>query len=84
MRAEWDGTAGFIQTGKVSDDFDEQDFEGILREFADELHYDPAKVEIAGNPQVVVWETGFRNKEGSGRSISTTPGGITSPSGVGL
>lgn len=64
MRAEWDGTAGFIQTGKVSDDFDEQDFEGILREFADELHYDPAKVEIAGNPQVVVWETGFRNKEG--------------------
>jgi len=64
MRAEWDGTSGFIETGRVGDDFNPENFSGILQAFAEELHYDPSEVFIAGKPTVVVWETGFRNKDG--------------------
>jgi hypothetical protein len=35
-----------------------------LHGFAPELHYNPADVYIVGEPQVVVWETGFRNRDG--------------------
>lgn len=55
-RTEWDGEEGYIQTapiaGTAAPSYDE-----ILRECG----FDPAEVEIVGNPRVSRWETPYRD-----------------------
>lgn len=51
-RTEFDGTAGFIQTGPRGGDFDPTDVEGILTLFG----YDPAKVTIVGPAKISKWQ----------------------------
>lgn len=50
-RTEFDGSSGFIQTAPMAADT-HPDFDAILTEFG----YDPAKVQIVGNPRVSRWQ----------------------------
>ena len=49
-RTEFDGSAGFIQTGPLK--APPQDYDELLAEFG----YDPAKVYIVGHPRVSKWQ----------------------------
>ena len=51
-RTEFDGTAGFIQTGPQTEDFDPTDIQGILTLFG----YDPEKVTIVGSARISKWQ----------------------------
>lgn len=49
-RTEFDGNAGFIQTGPRN--AETNDFDAILKEFG----YDPAKVQMLGHPKISKWQ----------------------------
>lgn len=49
-RTEYDGAEGFIQTGAMQDA--PSDHDDLLREFG----YDPARVQIVGNPRISRWQ----------------------------
>ncbi|HPX38687.1 MAG TPA: hypothetical protein PLE49_18545 [Mycobacterium sp.] len=51
-RTEFDGTAGYIQTGPQTDGFDPTDIDGILALFG----YDPEKVGIVGPAKISKWQ----------------------------
>lgn len=53
-RTEFDGDAGYIQTGPLKDSPDSH--EEILREFG----YDPEKVQIVGHPKISKWQQRVR------------------------
>ena len=49
---EFDGSAGYIQTGPEDEDFDPSDYDSILRKFG----YDPARVSIVGPAKISKWQ----------------------------
>jgi hypothetical protein len=57
-RFEFDGTTGTLQTGPMPAE-DGFDFEETLRRFGK----DPAKYQVAGEPQESIWEQRARNRE---------------------
>lgn len=57
-RTEYDGSAGYIQTGAYPGDT-QPDLDAILTEFG----YDPAKVQIVDNPRVSRWQQRARNRD---------------------
>lgn len=58
-RTEYDGTAGYIQTGPEPAAFDPTDTDSLLRKFG----YDPTRVEIVGPAKISRWQQRARNKE---------------------
>lgn len=65
-KTEFDGTAGFIETGTVDDSFNPDDLSSILTKFG----YDPTKVRIIGTARVARWEQ-FSIKGGGARWLSS-------------
>lgn len=49
---EWDGQQGYIQTGVEGECFEPNDFDAILERFG----FDPARVQIVGNPRISRWQ----------------------------
>lgn len=57
-KTEFDGSAGFIQTGPMPATEQPPDYVDILRQFG----YDPTQVRIVGSPRIARWEVAYREK----------------------